>query len=362
MFLTHKIELRPTAEQSEQLFRCAGTSRHLYNQLLDHFSQKDVKFSVKTAREVFYSLRENKFPWYAEISQAIPREAIKNLESAYKMFFKGAGKYPKFKKKGIKTSFSIRESRKFRVEGRNLFFEKFNKGKGCKPLKMRERLRFSGAEKSMTISFKGGKWFVSILIEVEGGYNFKEPSSKVVGVDLGIKELAFCSNGETFGKSNKLKGNLGRLARLQRKLAKQVKGSNRRAKTKSTIAKLHTKVSNQRSALLHKVSDSLTSRFSTICIENLNVKGMTKNRRLARAVSDCGFYELRRQLEYKASLRGGEVKVIDRWFPSSKLCSRCGTIKKDLKLSDRTYECDCGLKIDRDLNAAMNIEAEGLRV
>ena len=216
----------------------------------------------------------------------------------------------------------------------------------------------------MTISKTGGKWFASVLVEVESGYNLKQPTkAKYIGVDLGIKTLVTTSEGNILGKSDKLTKQLSKLAKLQQRLAKQKKGSNRRAKTKQKISKLHFYVAQQRKALLHSVSNYLTSKYEIICMEDLNVKGMLENgnKNLSRRVSDVGFYELRRQLEYKSFLRGGNVKFVDRYFPSSKMCSSCGTIKEDLKLSDRTYKCSCGFEIDRDLNAAINILNEGLK-
>lgn len=272
---------------------------------------------------------------------------------------------PKFHKRGIKDSFSIRSKVKFKVEGNNLYIEKFNKGKQGVALKLRENLRFTGTPKQVTVSTKAGKWFASILVEVESGYNSKQPKdSNPVGIDLGIKTLVTTSDGKSIGKSDKLSKQLEKLAKLQQRMAKQKKGSNRRAKTKQKIQKLYYYVSCQKKALLHSVSDYLTSKYSNICLEDLDVKGMLEkgNKNLSRMIADVGFYELRRQLEYKAFLRGGGVKFVDRYFPSSKMCSSCGTIKEDLKLSDRVYKCSCGLEIDRDLNAAVNILNEGLKV
>jgi len=362
MLLAHKIEIRPTKEQKQFFEQACGSSRHLYNNLVAHFSQEGIKWSKKEARQFYYSSRDN-FPWYSELSANIFQSTIDNLEAGFKKFFKTKVGFPKFHKKGVKDSFSITQSLKFRVEGRNLYIEKFNKGRKGKPIKLREKLRFIGKPKQLTISNKAGKWFASVLVEVESGYNLKQAEENTsIGVDLGIKTLITTSEGKSIGKSDKLSKQLKKLAKLQQKIAKQKKGSNRRAKTKLKIQRLFYYVSCQRQTLLHSVSDYLTSQYRTVCMEDLDVKGMLEkgNKNLSRMIADVGMYEFRRQVEYKSFLRGGDVKFIDRYFPSSKMCSCCGNIKEDLKLSDRAYKCDCGLEIDRDLNAAINILNQGL--
>ncbi|AUR93421.1 coil containing protein [Vibrio phage 1.187.O._10N.286.49.F1] len=361
MLLAHKIEIRPTKEQKQFFEQACGSSRHLYNNLVDHFSQEGVKWSKKEARQFYYASRDN-FPWYSELSSEIFQSTINNLEVGFKKFFKTKVGFPKFHKKGVKDSFSITQAPKFRVEGRNLYIEKFNKGRKGKPITLRENLRFTGKPKQLTISNKAGRWFASILVEVESGYNLKQAEDETsIGIDLGIKTLVTTSDGESIGKSDKLSKQLKKLAKLQQKMAKQKKGSNRRAKTKLKIQKLFYYVSCQKQALLHSVSGYLTSRYKTICMEDLDVKGMLEkgNKSLSRMIADVGMYEFRRQVEYKSFLRGGDVKFVDRYFPSSKMCSCCGNIKEDLKLSDRTYRCDCRLEIDRDLNAAINILNQG---
>ncbi|HDZ3733633.1 TPA: transposase [Vibrio harveyi] len=355
MLLAHKIELRPTEMQAEYLDRACGSKRHAFNQLLAHFSQDGVKWSKKAANEVYKQLRLT-FPWYGEVSQRVTRNTIDDLDNAFKHFFRRvklgekAG-YPTFKKRGVNDSFALREKEKFHVVGRTLRIEKLKA-----PIKMRQTLRFVGEARQVTISKRAGKYFASILVETQD-YNPKDANRAAsVGVDFGIKELATCSNGVVFAASQKLKASLNRLARKQRKLAKQVRGSNRYAKTKQSIAKLHKRITDQRQAIAHQVSDYLTAHFDRIVIEDLNVSGMVKNRKLARAVADCGFYMLRQQLEYKAALRNCELVVASRWFASSKICSGCGAVKKSLPLSERTYDCDhCSTSLDRDLNASINL-------
>lgn len=262
------------------------------------------------------------------------------------------GKYSRFKKRGISDSFAYRTKPKFKVDGRNLKIERLDA-----IIKMRERLRFDGVVCQATISTRAGKWFVSIMIKLSANpYTNKSTSSEnQVGVDLGIKELATLSDGTVFPSSQPLKASMKKLAKLQRKLGERVRGSNRYNKLKGKIGDLHFRISCQRSATLHELSDHLTANFGRIVIEDLNVEGMVKNHNLSRAISDCGWGEFRRQVEYKSLIRGRDIVVADRWFPSSKMCSNCGSVKSDLTLAGRIYKCDCGLEICRDFNASKNL-------
>lgn len=363
MLLAHKVELRPSKEQEQYLLQLCGASRHLWNQLLHHFSGDDVKWSKKSAREKMYSLREE-FPWYDDYSANILRCSVDNLDNAYNKFFKTKKGYPKFKSKHQKQRFNIYESRKFEVEGRDFRIEKFNKSKKTKPIKMREKLRFKGKVKQANVSFQNGKWFCSFLIEVENyNGNFNQHGS--VGIDLGIKNLATLSDGTTFQKSNKLSQSLKRLQRRQRYLSKKKKGSNRYAKAKLAVSKLHFRIRKQREALLHNVSHIITSKYKTICLEDLSVSSMTKgnNRSLNRMILDVGMYELRRQLGYKSFLRDVDIYFVDRYYPSSKIHNECGFKNDNLKLGESSWKCEnCGQLVDRDLNASKNILGEGLRL
>ncbi|BBL77420.1 RNA-guided endonuclease InsQ/TnpB family protein [Methylomagnum ishizawai] len=359
MLLAHKIELRPTPEQAEYLDRACGSRRHCYNQLLAHFKQTGAKWSKWAAYQFYIGELRVRFPWYAEVSARVTRNAIDDLDNAFRNFFRRvkAGEkpgFPVFKKKGVHDSFALRESAKFDVEGRELRIEKLPTR-----IKMRQRPRFTGPTKQVTISKRAGKFYAAILVDTQD-YDPKAPDGDIVGVDFGVKSLAVLSTGETVPANQKLKAGLKRLARLQRNLSRKQKGSNHGARAKLKVAKLHARVSNQRKAVIHELSDQLTRRFKTIVIEDLNVRGMVRNRSLARAVSDAGFGTLRAAIEYKAALRDVTVVVADRWFPSSRTCSGCGQLH-DMPLSRRTMECDCGLSLDRDLNAARNLEQYGRR-
>lgn len=378
MLLAHKVEIRPNAAQADYINRACGIRRHAYNQLLAHFSQPGVKWSKRAAHEHFMRVIRPAYPWYGEVSARASRNAVDDLDNAFKHFFRRVklGQkpgYPKFKKKDIGDSFAMRERRKFSVSGRLLRIEKMP-GR----IRMRQRLRFSGDTKQVTISKQAGKFYASILVDTEDYLRLDERLEKVnvgssqtftngvyappaagavVGVDFGISSLATLSTGEVIPANQKLKANLRRLKRRNRNLSRKKAGSNRRAKAKLALAKLHKRISDQRKAVLHETSDMLTKRFDAIVIEDLNVKGMVRNRCLARAISDAGFGMLRSMIEYKAKLRGNVVVPANRFYPSSKTCSECGSVKADLTLADRIFCCDdCGHVMNRDLNAAINLQ------
>lgn len=358
MLLAHKVELYPTAEQADYLDRACGSRRHCFNQLLAHFKQDGVKWSKKAAVVAYSQLRQQ-FEWYADVSQRVTRNAIDDLDSAFRHFFRRvkAGQtpgFPRFKRKGMNDSFALRESAKFDVDGRWLRIEKFKTR-----IKLSQEVRFSGTHKQVTISRTAdGKYYASILIETDD-YQ-KSAGEGSVGIDLGVKKLAVLSDGTKIPANQKLKKGLSKLKKHQRRLSRKKKGSNRRAKAKLKVARIHRRIANQRKAVLHELTDHLTKTYHTICIEDLNVKGMVKNHSLARAISDAGFGMFRQFLEYKAKLRGNTIKVVDRWFPSSKSCSGCGAVKNELSLSDREFVCEhCGMVMDRDHNAAVNILNHG---
>jgi putative transposase len=360
MLLAHKIELRPTPAQAVYLDKACGSKRHCYNQLLAHFSKPENKWSKNQAYQYYINVIRKEFAWYDEVSSRVTRNAIDDLDTAFKHFFrrvkaKQKAGFPRFKKKDVKDSFALREPSKFTVSGRQLRIEKLKT-----KIEMRQPLRFQGTAKQVTISKRAGKYFASILVETEDYNPHDVDRQKSVGVDFGIKALAVLSTGKVFPAHQKLKASLKKLAKLQRNLTKKVKGSNRRAKAKLKIQKLHFRIARQRQALLHELSDYLTKNFDVITIEDLNVKGMLKNRKLSRAISDAGFGYLRQMIEYKAQLRNCVVVVANRFFPSSKTCSCCGKIKTNLSLADLIFTCACGFSADRDLNAALNLNQCGL--
>ena len=212
----------------------------------------------------------------------------------------------------------------------------------------------------MTISQHAGRWYASLTVERDDKPVANPPKGGAVGVDLGVKTLATLSDGTVVENPRYLRKSERKLKRAQRELSRKTKGSNRRAKAKARVARLHARVANQRSDTMHKLTTRLTRKCSGISIEDLHVAGMVKNRHLAKHIADAAFGEFRRQLEYKAARTGVRLHVVSRWYRSSKTCSGCGSVKAKLSLSERTYRCDsCGLVLDRDLNAAINICVAG---
>lgn len=355
MLLAHKIELRPTPQEAEYLDRACGSRRHCFNQLLAHFSKSENKWSKANAYQHYIKVIRKEFPWYNEVSSRVTRNAIDDLDSAFSHFFRRvkAGQkpgFPRFKKKDQKDSFALREVGKFAIDGRYLRIEKLKTH-----IQMAQKVRWDGTAKQVTISKRAGRYFVSVLVDAT---NYAQPTQQedMVGVDFGVKNLAILSTREKIEPSNKLKQSLKRLKRMSKNLNRKQKGSVRRAKAKQRVQRLHLRVANQRAAMLHELSDKLTREFKTIVIEDLNVKGMVKNHKIARAVSDAGFGMLRQQLEYKALLRGNQIVVADRFFASTKTCSACGEKNPAVVLGVEEWCCpSCGTIHDRDHNAALNL-------
>ena len=212
----------------------------------------------------------------------------------------------------------------------------------------------------MAVSRRAGRWYASLTVERDDKPVTKPPRGGAVGIDLGIKTLATLSDGTVINNPRYLRKSERKLKRAQKALSRKTMGSNRRAKARVKVARIHAHVANQRQDAIHKATTWLAGTYSEICIEDLHVAGMVKNHRLAKAVSDASFAEFRRQLEYKTARTGARLHIVDRWYPSSKMCSRCGRVKAKLSLAERVYKCDgCGLVIDRDLNAAVNILVAG---
>ncbi|SFV61293.1 Mobile element protein [hydrothermal vent metagenome] len=373
ILLAHKVEIRPNQEQEEYLLGAVGSRRFAYNHLVAYYNEHK-KLTKTISTNLIKELR-SKYEWLEDFSTRVIRNCVDDIDKAIKRAWntqtvvernRAIAKaltpkqkikafrlgMPQFAKKGINESFSIREKEKITIKDRKFKIEKM-------PffIKMRNKIRFSGVVKQVTISMQGGRWFASFLIETTDKYEEKQkPSLDSVGVDVGIKELATLSNGVVFPKSQPLKRQLKKLRQLQKKLSRQIRYSNGYEITKAKIAKLHYFVNQKRKATIHELTNYLVSNFNRVAIEDLNVKGMIKNRKLAKAISDVGFGMFREILAYKCKLYGVKLVLVDRFFPSSKTCSRCGTIKDNLKLSDRVYNCNsCNLVIDRDLNASLNI-------
>ena len=300
-------------------------------------------------------------PWMYESSKAAPQEALRNLDKAFENFFKkckagskGPNGFPQFKskKKGI-GGFRLHDTV---AEGNLIKLPRIGKvrlkERNYLPTKERTDVRVLGA----SVSTKAGRWFASLQVEQELSDPQVDTTIPVLGVDLGVKVLATCSDGTVYDNPKALKSGTKRLRVLQKAVSRKVKGSSNRRKSVQILARQHYRVSCVRKDALHKASDAITKRCSVLVLETLNVAGMLKNHCLAKAVADASMGELHRQISYKAAWRGVPLVLADRWFPSSKKCSSCGNVKKDLVLSDREYKCvECGVVVDRDLNAALNL-------
>lgn len=301
--------------------------------------------------------KTKEYSWLKEVSKCAPQEALRNLDKAYANFFRKVkkGEIPGFpkKKKRNKGLGSFRLMGTIKISSNVIQLPRIGRVR----LKEKNRLPVEVKVSSITCSEKAGHWFVSFKYETE--IRNIEVGTGTIGIDLGIKSLAVTSDGRVFENPKALKNNLKKLARLQRKLSRQKLGSNNRKKTKTKISRLYYKISNIRKDNLHKVTSAIVkakTKPETVVIEGLNVSGMMKNRKLSQAISDVGFFEFRRQIEYKSKWNGINVKVAPMFFPSSRLCNVCGTKNEDLKLSDRVWICEnCESKLDRDLNAAMNL-------
>ena len=372
MKLAHRIRLVPSAEQEAYFVRACGVARFAYNWALAEWQRRYAageKPSETALRKALNAIKYEQFPWMREVTKNAPQQAIKNLGRAYANFFEDVKKYrrnelpwkrvrvPKFKKKG-KTHDSFRADNgcdaqhpdAVAVDGKRVKLPVVGW------VTMREELRFAGQIISVTVSREADAWYASFTIDVP-----EEPAvhvlSNIIGVDLGVSALATRSDDTPKILAPKpLRRYLKKLTRLSRALSRKQRGSHNRAKAKTTLARLHARIRHIRQDALHKLTTDLARTAATIAIEDLNVAGMLANRHLSRAIADLGFFEFRRQLEYKTAMAGGALIVADRWYPSSKLCSDCDAKNQTLTLSERTWTCaSCGTFHDRDMNAARNL-------
>ncbi|MGK5094406.1 RNA-guided endonuclease TnpB family protein [Deltaproteobacteria bacterium TL4] len=355
MLISHKIALDPNNQQSTYFAKASGVARFAYNWALTEWKahyEAGLKPTETSLRRQLNSIKAEQFPWMLEVTKNAPQMAIIHLGNAFQNFFAGRSQFPTFKKKGIHDSFSLTNDQ-FRVK------ESFIQIPKLGWVKMHESLRFPGKLMSATISRVANRWFVSLTVESEIQPVTCE-NQAVVGVDLGLKAQATLSTGETLEGPKPHRVLLKRLRRLSRSLSNKQKGSKNRSKAKRQLSRLHARIANIRQDALHKLTTDLTQRFGVIVIEDLNVKGMMKNRHLSRSVADMGFFEFRRQLEYKAAMHGNRLVVADRWFASSKTCAQCHYKLDELPLSMRQWTCpSCGTQHDRDVNAARNLEQVG---
>ncbi|RDI31116.1 RNA-guided endonuclease InsQ/TnpB family protein [Lentzea flaviverrucosa] len=360
----YKYRFYPTEQQQRQLLRTFGCVRLVYNRALQARAdtwgreQRTVNYAETSAMLTVWK-KSSELTFLNHVSSVPLQQTLRHLQSAFTSFFNKRAKFPRFK--------SRKKSRASAEYTRSAFVWRDGRLKLAKmdqPLSIRwSRPLPEGATPStVTVSLDpAGRWFVSILIET--GVSELPRSRTAVGVDLGVTSLVTLSTGEKIGNPRHEQLARVKLARAQRRLARRVKGSANRAKARRAVARIHAGIADRRRDLLHKLTTRLVRENQTIVIEDLNVSGMLGRSRLARAISDAAWSEFRTMIEYKAAWRGRAVVVVDRWFPSSKICSGCRLLLDSLDLSVRTWTCTgCGTEHDRDINAAKNILTAGLAV
>ncbi len=362
----YQTELDLNHEQRTACLKHAGCARYAYNWGLarsqEVYRATGKRPSPMELHKELNALKQTDFPWMYEVSKCAAQEALRDLDNAYQHFFrcvklkkqgklKGKVGFPKFKKRSKAIG-------SFRLTGQIHVFENAVQlpRLGCLRLKEHGYIPTEAKVLSATVSEKAGRWFVSV--QVQENCDKRVPTAtSAIGVDLGIKTLATLSDGTEFANPRALKHAQKKLKRFERAKSRRQKGSQNRAKARKAIARVHARLANIRKDATHKLTSYLSKNHALVAIEDLHVAGMLKNHCLAQAISDSNFGEIRRQLEYKAAWQGTHIVTIDRFYPSSKTCSGCGHVKPELSLRERTFVCDCcGLVLDRDLNAALNLK------
>ena len=376
MLKSFKTEINPTEEQKARIRKTIGTCRYVYNFYLGHNKAlHDNGEKFMTGKSFSLWLNNEYIPdnsdktWIREVYSKAVKKSIEDGCAAFTRFFKHQSDFPKFKKKGksdVKMYFVRNNPKDCQCERHRLKIPTLGwvriKEKGYIPTTKDGYMIRSG-----TVSVKAGRFYVSVLVEIPD-VNIDNNSNEGIGIDLGLKDLAIVSNGKTYRNINKsagLKKLEKQLIREQRSLSRKYENlkkgeSTQRAniqKQRLKVQKLHHKMDNIRTDYINKtIAEIVKTKPSYITIEDLNVKGMMKNRCLSKAVASQKFYEFRKRLKAKCDEKGIELRVADRFYPSSKTCHHCGSIRKNLKLSDRIYRCECGYVADRDLNAALNLK------
>jgi putative transposase len=351
MLRSHKITLNPNNKQRTYFAKACGVSRFAYNWALARWKEcyeAGEKVSEGALRKELNSIKREQFPWMFEVTKCAPQLAIMDLGEAFQRFFKKQTKFPRFKKKGIRDSFELSNDQ-FKTDGKRIWIPNLGW------VRMRESVRFAGKAMKATVSRRADKWFVSITVETDDIPEASE-NQAVVGIDVGINALVTLSDGRSIAGVKAHKHLLPRLRRQSRTMSRKVVRSNNHRKAAHRLARTHYRISCIREDCLHKLTTDLVQNYGVIAIEDLNVAGMVKNRRLARSLMDSSFGELRRQVEYKAAMCGRTVVVAPQFFASSKLCSACGVKNDALRLGDRTWQCtSCQTVHNRDFNAACNL-------
>jgi len=361
VILSHKIRLYPNNKAITYFKKACGIKRFTYNWALDE-SRRLYEGGIKTnkfdLRKRFTSIIDQEYSWIREVTKWAYEKAIYDLWDSWINWWKGiTSSPPKYKKKGkCKESFYL---------GNN-YFTVVNKKIRVSRLgwvRMAQEVRFPGKYKSVTISQSNNKWYASVAVELPGSYSYPHAcdNQEVCGIDLGIRDLVVLNNGEKLPAPRELRRRERKLRKLQKSLSRKKRGSNSYKKAKTRLSELYRKIKDTRKDYTHKITSELVKKFRFIGIENLSIKGMIKNRSLAKSLQDAALREIRRQLEYKSQLSGSHTIIADRWFPSTKLCSDCNYKMNKIPLNVRSWTCPaCGACHDRDINAAKNLASVAL--
>ena len=369
MIKAHKIRLNPSPEQELYFRKAAGTARFVYNWGLAEWQRQKAAHpgqphGVMAIKKDFNALKGQQYPWVYEVAKDVAEGAFTNLSAGLKNYFDsrdGQRKrarvgFPRFKvRKDRRQSFHLNNDR-FRVSGHSLYVPKLGW------VNMAEALRFTGKIMGAVVSKEAGRWYVSIAVEMNQPESFQF-SRASAGLDLGLKKLVVLSDGTQYENQVLLRSELTYLKQLSRRLSRRQKNSSRWWRAKDQLARFHGRIADRRVDHLHKLTTGLASTYAVLGMEDLHVAGMLRDHHLALSLADAAFGEIRRQLQYKSDWFGGRVVRIDRFYPSSQLCSVCGVKYPGLRLEDREWTCqNCGTHHDRDINAARNIHAEALRL
>ena len=355
---SQQIELNPNNKQSTLMSQHAGYARVAYNfglsSLKVGLANDEWRTYVDIKRE-FNAVKYDKFDWCSELSQNASKNAIQNLGDAVTRWKKGRNSFPVYKKRSDRISYQADNG-----TGTVDVYKKRIKLPKIGWVRMREALKWTGEISKVVVSKRNGRWFVSILVHCDSNNYKHQPllfdDKAPIGIDVGINTLATCSNGDTYDNPRPLKRFERKLARANRALSRKIKGSQNWQKAKTVLSGVHYRIACIREDAHHQASIRIVRKASAIGIETLNISGLLKHRKLAKALSDSALSRFLTMLKYKADRRGIPITEADQFFASSKTCSSCGHKKADLTLSDRQYQCsECGLDIDRDLNAAMNL-------